>query len=92
MLPDRSLCPDLWSLVVGVAQPATVCKFSPPSPLVPGPGPGPGPGPVVFDALGLGQPLTSATVFLLLSELPAGLYVSVPGEPAIGVGQPAGAA
>jgi hypothetical protein len=37
---------------------------------------------------GVGHP-TSATVLRLLSVLPAGLYSSVPGDPAIGVGQPA---
>lgn len=42
-------------------------------------------------ALGVFQP-TNATVLRLLSVLPAGLYSSVPGEPAIGVGHPANAA
>jgi hypothetical protein len=36
--------------------------------------------------LGVGQPATSATVFRLLSVLPASLYVSVAFAPAIGVG------
>jgi hypothetical protein len=36
-----------------------------------------------------GRPVTSATVARLLSVFPAGLYVSVPGDPAIGDGQPA---
>jgi hypothetical protein len=38
---------------------------------------------------GVGHPATSSIVLRLLSVLPAGLYVSVPALPAIGVGQPA---
>jgi hypothetical protein len=40
-------------------------------------------------AAGVAHPATSSTVLRLLSVLPAALYVSVSGDPAIGVGQPA---
>ena len=81
--------PSLWSRVVGVAHPASwatwfrlTVAFDPSGRFPVALASFAICEPSAFPFVGVGQP-ASATVLRLLSVFPAGLYVSVPGEPAI---------